>query len=180
MSEPDVFFSKVVIIGVGLIGSSFARALKQRNLCEQIVGCGRSLATLEDALALGVIDVAETDLQLAVQGADLVFLAMPIGATETVLASIAPYLEAKTIITDAGSVKCNVIDAARRVFGDLPAHFIPGHPIAGSERSGVAAGKADLFEHHKVILTPLPENSVSALAAVRAVWAKLGAEVIVM
>lgn len=180
MSEPDVFFSKVVIIGVGLIGSSFARALKQRNLCEQIVGCGRSLTTLEDALALGVIDVAETDLQLAVHGADLVFLAMPIGATETVLASIAPYLEAKTIISDAGSVKGSVIEAAQRVFGDLPSHFIPGHPIAGSERSGVAAGKADLFEHHKVILTPLPESSPSALARVRLVWEKLGAEVIVM
>lgn len=180
MSNDTVQLNRVVIIGVGLIGSSFARALKKQGLCEQIVGCGRSQATLEEGLALGVIDVAETDWQLAVQGADLVFLAMPIGATEAVLASIAPYLEAQTIITDAGSVKGSVIEAARRVFTSVPANFIPGHPIAGSERSGVAAGKADLFNQHKVILTPLPESSAVALERVSAVWKSLGAEVIVM
>lgn len=180
MFPPPVHLSKVVIIGVGLIGSSFARALKKWRLCEQIVGCGRSFATLEEGLALGVIDVAETDMRRAVQGADLVFLAMPIGATENVLAAIAPFLDARTIITDAGSVKGSVIEAARRVFGTVPANFIPGHPIAGSEQSGVAAGQADLFCHHKVILTPLPESSVEAVHQVSALWKVMGAEVILM
>lgn len=180
MFPPPVPLSKVVIIGVGLIGSSFARALKKWHLCEQIVGCGRSLATLEEGLALGVLDVAETDMRRAVQGADLVFLAMPIGATENVLAAIAPFLDARTIITDAGSVKGSVIEAARRVFGTVPANFIPGHPIAGSEQSGVAAGQADLFCHHKVILTPLPESSTEAVHQVSALWKVMGAEVILM
>ncbi|PCH92922.1 MAG: hypothetical protein COB84_10055, partial [Rhodobacteraceae bacterium] len=112
--------SKVVIIGLGLIGSSFARGLKKWGLCEEIVGCARSSSTLEKGLDLGVIDTAEKDLSLAVQGADLVFLSMPIGATEKILSTIAPYLGENTIVTDAGSVKGCVVEAAKRVFGEVP------------------------------------------------------------
>ncbi|MBV1871924.1 MAG: bifunctional prephenate dehydrogenase/3-phosphoshikimate 1-carboxyvinyltransferase [Gammaproteobacteria bacterium] len=172
--------SKVVIIGLGLIGGSFARGLKQAALCDQVVGCARSISTLEKGLALGVIDAAETDLTKAVQGADLVFLSMPIGATENILSVIAPHLEEHTIVTDAGSVKGCVVEATQRVFGETPLNFIPGHPIAGSEKSGVAAGTADLFLHHKVILTPVENHSPHALSIVRALWEALGAEVVLM
>ncbi|MBV1869684.1 MAG: bifunctional prephenate dehydrogenase/3-phosphoshikimate 1-carboxyvinyltransferase [Gammaproteobacteria bacterium] len=172
--------SKVVIIGLGLIGGSFARGLKQGALCDQVVGCARSTSTLEKGLALGVIDAVETDLTKAVQGADLVFLSMPIGATENILSVIAPHLEEHTIVTDAGSVKGCVVEAAERVFGEIPINFIPGHPIAGSEKSGVAAGTADLFLQHKVILTPVENHSSHALLTVRGLWEAMGAEVVLM
>lgn len=172
--------SKVVIIGLGLIGSSFARGLKKWQLCDQVVGCARSSSTLEQGLALGVVDAVETDLGLAVQDADLVFLSMPIGATEKILSSIAPHLGKNTIITDAGSVKGCVVEAAKRVFGTVPENFIPGHPIAGSEQSGVAAGKVDLFLHHKVILTPVSGHCPKAVLKVSELWEAMGAEVIIM
>ncbi|MBL4608592.1 MAG: bifunctional prephenate dehydrogenase/3-phosphoshikimate 1-carboxyvinyltransferase [Pseudomonadales bacterium] len=172
--------SKVVIIGLGLIGSSFARGLKKWGLCEEIVGCARSSSTLEKGLDLGVIDTAEKDLSLAVQGADLVFLSMPIGATEKILSTIAPYLGENTIVTDAGSVKGCVVEAAKRVFGEVPENFIPGHPIAGSEKSGVDAGTSGLFLHHKVILTPVSGHSPEAALTVTALWEAMGANVILM
>ena len=176
----DERLSKVVIIGLGLIGSSFARGLKKWQLCDHVVGCARSASTLEQGLSLGVVDSVETDLTKAVKGADLVFLSMPIGATENILSIIAPYIEEKTIITDAGSVKGHVIEAAKRVFACVPPNFIPGHPIAGSEQSGVEAGTAELFCHHKVILTPMPDHSHQAAAKVRALWEAMGASVIIM
>ena len=179
-SDVSAKFSKVVIIGLGLIGSSFARALKQQNLCEQVVGCARTQETLDKGLALGVIDSAETDAGRAVCGADLVFLSMPIGATEKVLSTIAPFLESYALVTDAGSVKGSVVRSVRNVFGVIPPNFIPGHPVAGSEQSGVTAGDAELFFNHKVILTPLPETAPASLERVRAVWQAVGADVILM
>lgn len=171
---------RVVIVGLGLIGGSFAMGLKAHGLCHEVVGCSRSRSTLDRGLALGVIDRAEPDIQAAVAGADLVMLAAPIGATEALLKAMAPALDGNTVVTDAGSVKGNVVAAARAVFGKVPPWFVPGHPIAGSERSGVEAAKADLYVNHKVILTPTPETDPEALNLVQHTWRGMGADVLCM
>ncbi len=173
-------FGKVAIIGLGLIGSSFARALREQKLAAQITGSARSARTCALAEEIGVVDKAFADPAEAVRDADLIFLAMPVQSTAVVLTAIKPALKAGAIITDGGSTKGNVVAAAREVFGELPAGFVPGHPIAGSEQSGVLAGKADLFLRHKVILTPLPESSPEAVARVRALWQAMGADVLEM
>lgn len=178
MSRP--LLGSVAIIGLGLIGSSFARALREQGLATRITGSARSQKTRALAESIGVVDVAYADPADAVRDADLVFLAMPVQSTEAVLRAIQPALRADAIITDGGSTKGSVVDAARRVFRTLPAGFVPGHPIAGSEQSGVMAGKASLFDKHKVILTPLPETSAHALHKVRLVWEAMGATVLEM
>jgi prephenate dehydrogenase len=172
--------SKVVVCGVGLIGGSFALAIKsalagRRDV--QIVGMGRTRAPLEQALKLGVIDAIETDWGNALKGADLVLLGMPVGQMEAVLRAMAPHLEAQTLVTDGGSTKSDVVAAARAALGDKIGQFIPGHPIAGAEKSGVAAAKPDLYVGKRVVLTPLPENSPEAVKAVRTVWEICGAKV---
>lgn len=171
---------RVVIVGLGLIGGSFAAALKKANKVNQVIGVSRSESTLEKGLALGVIDYAEQDLAAAVAGADLVMLAAPVGVTETLLRKMQPGLNGKTIVTDAGSVKGNVVAAAQSVFGEVPSWLVPGHPIAGSENSGVAAADADLYQHHKVILTPLPQSEPAAVATVKQAWEWCGAQVLTM
>lgn len=178
MSAP--LFRKVAIIGLGLIGSSFARALRERRLAGEITGSARSARTCALAQEIGVVDRAFADPAEAVRDADLVFLAMPVQSTEAVLRAIKDALRPDAIVTDGGSTKGNVVAAARAVFGTLPAGFVPGHPIAGSEQSGVLAGRANLYERHKVILTPLPESDPVAVARVRAVWEAMGAEVLEM
>lgn len=178
MSRP--LLGSVAIIGLGLIGSSFARALREHGLATRITGSARSQKTRALAESIGVVDVAYANPADAVRDADLVFLAMPVQSTEAVLRAIHPALRADAIITDGGSTKGSVVDAARRVFRTLPAGFVPGHPIAGSEQSGVMAGKASLFDKHKVILTPLAETSAHALHTVRLVWEAMGATVLEM
>lgn len=173
-------FNRVAIIGLGLIGSSFARALRENGLAKYITGSARSQKTGVLAEAMGIVDKAFANPADAVRDADLVFLAMPVQATETVLRAIRPALRADAIITDGGSSKGSVVAAVRAVFAMIPPEFVPGHPIAGSEQSGVLAGRADLFLCHKVILTPLPETSPDALARVRALWQAMGAEVLEM
>lgn len=173
-------FTRVAIIGLGLIGGSLARALKQQDLCETIVGCARSQETLEKALQLGFVDEGFLDPSAAVEQADLVILSMPIGATKVVLQAIKANIGESTIITDAGSVKASVIQDAKQVFGEVPAKFVPGHPIAGSEKSGVQAGYAELFKDHKVILTPLGHTDEQALNKVKALWLAVGSEVLLM
>ncbi len=169
---------RVCIIGVGLIGGSLARALHRAGIVDEVVGVGRDAANLKQALALGVIDRSCLDPAKGVQGADLVVLAVPVGAMHDVLARIAPALGAHTIVTDVGSTKGSVVAAARQVFGTLPARFVPGHPIAGAERSGVAASFADLFDTRRVILTPIDgETDPVALAQVRDMWLACGATV---
>ncbi len=172
--------NRVVVVGLGLIGGSFALSLKKNQLCLEVVGCSRSQTTLEKGLELGVIDRAEYDLATAVKDADLVLLAAPIGSTESLLRAMAPGLDGHTVVTDAGSVKGTVVAAARRVFGELPGWFVPGHPIAGSERSGVEAADSGLYENHKVILTPAHNTSPTALALVKATWQGMGADVVTM
>jgi prephenate dehydrogenase len=165
---------KVVIFGVGLIGGSFALALKGARAVDRVVGLGRNPANLQRALELGVIDEACND-PTAVAGADLVLLAMPVGQMGAVMGAIAPYLGAHTVVTDGGSTKQDVVALAYRKFQSRVSQFVPGHPIAGAEHSGVAAARADLYLERKVVLTPLPENSERNIRRVRAAWRICGA-----
>lgn len=173
--------NKLVIIGVGLIGGSFALALRNARMAKHIVGVGRSQQNIQCALERGVIDEIATDMTSALHNADLVLLAMPVGQTAHIMAQIAPHLQANTIITDAGSTKQDVIAAARH---HLPMqnrhHFVPGHPIAGTEQSGAKAAQADLYVNKHVILTPLPEASTDAVAQVSQLWQACGAQVSIM
>ncbi len=171
---------QLTIIGVGLIGGSLARALREAGAVGEVVGGGRDVAHLQRAQALGVITRYTTDLAVAVQGADMVLLAVPVGVMEAVLRTIAPQLPADAVLTDAGSTKGSVIAAAQRVFGTLPAGFVPGHPIAGTENSGVEASFAGLYRGRRVILTPTEASSAEAVERVRAMWLATGAEVMEM
>ncbi len=171
---------RLTIIGVGLIGGSLARALKAASECVEVVGYGRNADALQKALKLGVIDRAETDIAVAVRGADVIVLGVPVGAMETVLGELQPYLEPQTILTDVGSTKGSVVEAATKVFGKLPPRFVPGHPIAGTEMSGVEASFAELFQKRRVILTPDAGTDKEALETVRGMWQRAGAEVIDM
>ncbi len=168
---------RLCIIGVGLIGGSLARALRAANVCGEIVGCGRDAGQLERARELGVIDRAEIDPARAVEGADVVVLAVPVGAMAGVFELIAAHLSPETVLTDAGSTKGSVIAAARRVFGTVPPNFVPGHPIAGTERNGVDASFPELYQGRRVILTPLPESDRAAVEKVAAMWRAAGAVV---
>jgi prephenate dehydrogenase len=170
---------KLVVCGVGLIGGSFALALKAAlgRRAPRIVGMGRTRAPLEQALRLGVIDEIAPDWGSALAGADLVLLGMPVGQMEPVMRVMAPHLQPQTIVTDGGSTKSDVVAAARAALGARIGQFVPGHPIAGAEKSGVAAAKADLYREKRVVLTPLPENLPLDVAAVRVVWELCGAKV---
>lgn len=169
--------SKVVICGVGLIGGSFALALRKAGLVGHIVGVGRSQENLQRARELGVIDEVASDPALALKGADLVLLAIPVGQVGKIMAQISPHLEAKTIVTDAGSTKQDVVAAARSFLAGHLKNFVPGHPIAGAELSGVTAASADLFRDKNLVLTPLDETSVEAVTRVTELWQGCGARV---
>lgn len=171
---------QVAFVGFGLIGSSLARVMREQNLVERITAASRSSQTLATARQLGLIDIGYADPADAVRGADLVILAMPVNATESILRAIKPALSAQAVITDVGSTKGNVVAAAEAVWGQVPATFVPGHPIAGSEQSGVLAGRVNLFAGHKVILTPLPHTQADALALVTSLWQRAQADVLTM
>ena len=170
-------FGKVIVFGVGLIGGSFALALKEAGQVEEVVGFGRSLGTLTQALDLGIIDRVGANPGQEVADADLVLIATPVGQMPEIMARIAPYLGPETVVTDGGSTKSDVVAAARQAFGDKIGQFVPAHPIAGAENSGAAAAKADLFRERKVVLTALPENSVLNVARVRSAWEWCGAQI---
>ena len=167
--------NKVVIFGVGLIGGSFALALRKANAVQEVVGFGRSAATLEQAHQFGLIDRIGHDVEREVRNADLILLATPVAQMGEILQRIAPHLGADTLITDGGSTKCDVVAAARDKLGNKIAQFIPAHPIAGAEQSGPAAALADLYSGKKVVLTPLPENAPADVAIVRTAWQACGA-----
>ena len=171
---------KLVVFGVGLIGGSFALALKKRQAVARIVGVGRSRANLLAAQRLGIIDEIAIDPALAVSDADLVLLAVPLGQTAAVLAQIAPHLATKTIVTDAGSTKRDVIAHARKYLGAAFARFVPAHPIAGTEKSGARAAFAELFDGHKLIVTPEPGTDARAVGMVNALWKLAGMRVTTM
>lgn len=169
--------NKLCVIGVGLIGGSFARALKQAGACTQVIGCSRNEDNLKKAIELGVIDSYSTDPAEAVKGAEVVLLAVPVGSMESTLAAIKDSLSGETIITDAGSAKVRVLDAAKAVFGELPAKLVPGHPIAGNENSGVTAARDDLYQGRRVILTPHAHSDRAAVEQVARLWESAGAEI---
>lgn len=170
----------VLVIGLGLIGGSLAKALRCKGFSQKVTGFDLNSDELAAGVRLGVIDEAAEDLIEAVASADIVVLAVPVKATDKVLRLIAPALKAGAILTDVGSTKSNVVQAARDIFGELPPGFVPGHPIAGSEKSGVAASDENLFVRHKIILTPLPESAESAVLTVARMWLATGAEVLQM
>jgi prephenate dehydrogenase len=171
---------RLCIIGVGLIGGSLARALRDAGYCSEVVGAGRNPDKLQTALDLGVIDRYETDLSRAVAGADVVLVSVPLGAMGAVFSSIKGHLAEHAVVTDAGSAKGSVIEAARQAFGELPGCFVPGHPIAGTEQSGVEASFPGLYKDRRVILTPLAETETHALELVSDMWRAAGADVVIM
>ena len=175
--QQALFIDQLTVIGVGLIGGSLARALKERGLCGRVTGCGRNRASLERALRMGVIDVIEQDVSNAVKGADLVVIAVPLGAMPALLRQIDNALATGAIVTDVGSAKNSVVAQARENLGRALAAFVPGHPIAGSEQSGVEASRADLFAGRCTILTPVEETAREAVDKVRGLWEGVGAMV---
>ncbi len=171
---------KLAVIGVGLIGASCALAARAAGAVSQSVGNGRSQANLDRALARGAIDrglLLDADWAREVADADLVLIAIPVAQYRGVLPALAGALRHRTVITDAGSTKLDVVLAARETLRAKLAQFVPGHPIAGNERSGAEAGDAALYVGRQVILTPLPETSAEAVALVTDFWTACGARV---
>jgi prephenate dehydrogenase len=168
---------KLAIIGVGLIGGSVALALREAGAVREVVGCGRSEANLIQARELGIVDRYTHDVAEAVQGADMVLLAVPLGAMREALTAMQGHLKPGAVVTDAGSAKGSVVDDLQAVYGEVPDYFVPGHPIAGTERSGADAAFAALYRNRRVILTPLPETGSQALDAVERMWRHCGAEI---
>lgn len=168
---------RLAIIGVGLIGSSLALALKQARAVEQVVGCGRNQANLQKGIELGVIDSLYDNVAEAVKGADVVVVAVPLGAMQGIFEQMSSIISDHAIVTDVGSTKGSVIEAARIGLGKRLNQFVPGHPIAGSEKSGVEAGLADLYQNRKVILTPLAENAQSDIDKIADMWRQCGAKI---
>ncbi|MCV2218082.1 prephenate dehydrogenase [Thauera sp. Sel9] len=178
--ETSPLIGKLVICGVGLIGGSFALGLRRAGAVGRIVGIGRRREPLERALELGVIDEIADDWATALAGADMVLLAAPVGQMDTIMAAMAPHLDAGTVVTDAGSTKRDVIEAIQRHLGAQLLQIVPAHPIAGAEKSGVDAAFADLYVKRKVVLTPLPDSRADAVELVRAAWQACGASVVDM
>ena len=166
-------FERVAVIGVGLIGGSFALGLKAAKLCGHVVGIGRGAANLQLAKDKGIVDSIGSDAR----DADLILVATPVAQYPQVLASIAPRLKPSAVITDAGSTKRDVVAAARTALGARISQFVPAHPIAGAERSGAAAASAHLFRGKRVVLAPLQENTLESLTAVETAWTACGARV---
>ncbi len=173
-------FNKLVVFGVGLIGGSFALALRKAGAVKTIVGVGRNQSNLDDALGLGIIDAASIDPISAVADADFVFVATPVGQMQALLKKIAPRLGPTTVITDGGSTKQDVVACAFDALGNKFSQFVPGHPIAGTEKSGATAADANLYHRRKVILTPVLETDQAAIQSVRGAWRACLAEVHLM
>lgn len=168
--------NKLVVFGVGLIGGSFALALREAGMVRHVVGFGRSAGNLEAARAASVIDEIGSD-PAAVGDADLVALAVPVGQMADIFAAIAPHLGPQTVVTDMGSTKQDVVALARAHLGSRLARFVPGHPIAGAEKSGAKAARADLFRGRNVVITPLLETDPEACRCVARLWTACGARV---
>ena len=167
---------RIGVVGLGLIGGSFASGLKKRGLVEQIVGYDKDAASLASALEAGVIDCAASSVADSAKSVDIMIIAVPVLSVQSILEQI----PLNKIITDVGSVKAPIIEASRTVYGKVPEKLIPGHPIAGSEKQGVTSANPDLFENHMVILTPLKSTDENATEIIRKLWQSLGSEVIEM
>jgi prephenate dehydrogenase len=173
-------FRQLAIIGCGLVGGSFALAMRRARLVERIVGYSKSPSTIERALRMGVIDEGAESALMAVSGADIVLLAVPVSATESTFRAIATMIGPSVLVMDVGSTKRDVVDAARRVLKERAPSFVPAHPIAGKEHSGVQHADAALFEHKQVILTPMAQTSPSHVQTATDVWSAVGAQVLRM
>ena len=168
------------IIGCGLMGGSFALALKRAGIVKRVIGYSKSPSTTERAKKLGVIDVAAESALLAVAGSDIVLLAVPVAATETTFKAIRHLVEPGVLFMDVGSTKRDVVDAARRVLRERIASFVPAHPIAGKEQAGIQHADAALYNGRQVILTPLPQTAPDLVQKATDVWSAIGAQVLKM
>ena len=166
---------KLALIGVGLIGGSFAAALRKAGAVSQVAGFDADSDAIRTALSRGIIDRAATSAADAASAADLVVVATPVGAMRATFSEIAGALKTSAVVTDVGSTKCSVIDDARTALGAAFPRFVPAHPIAGGERPGVEHAAADLFRNHLVITTPVPATDASATALVEELWRRVGA-----
>ncbi len=175
-----MIINRLAIIGVGLIGGSLSLALKKAGEVGEVIGYSRTESVRQEALELGVIDRAANSIADAVKDADMIFLAVPMGAMASVLTELAPHLNNETIITDGGSAKAQVVAAARAALGQRFNQFVAGHPIAGTEKSGPSAAFSTLYNDHRVVLTPVAETNLAALEKVRVMWQATGAEVVDM
>ena len=173
-------FNQLGVIGCGLMGGSFALALKRAGLVKRVVGYSKSPSTTERAKKLGIIDTAAESALLAVSGSDIVLLAVPVAATEATFKAIRHLIEPGVLLMDVGSTKRDVVDAARRVLKERIASFVPAHPIAGKEAAGISHADATLYSGRQVILTPLPQTSPELLQKATDVWAAIGSQVLRM
>ena len=180
MTDRPPLFRRMAVIGLGLIGGSLASAVRRSRLVGEVVATDQRFEDVVIGLELGIIDTAAATIEEAVSGADLVVVAVPVRATESVLRELKPHLAEGAVLTDVGSTKASFVDAVQVVFGQIGPHVIPGHPIAGSEKSGVRAANPELFDSHKVILTPDDNTDVSLVARLSALWEGCGATVLTM
>jgi len=173
-----MLINNLSIIGVGLIGGSLARALRKAKLVGRVTGCNRSEKTLKKAVELDVIDDYFLNISEAVKDADLIVIGTPLSVSEKILPEVADSMSVNSILTDVGSVKGGIVNVARKALAEKFPNFVPGHPIAGTEKNGVEASYEDLFVDHRVILTPLEETSPKAHELVTQMWKSVGAEVV--
>lgn len=173
-------FQQLGVIGCGLMGGSFALALKRAGLVKRVIGYSKSPSTTERAKKLGVIDVAAESALLAVSGSDIVIIAVPVAATETTFRAIRHLVEPGVLFMDVGSTKRDVVDAARRVLRERIGSFVPAHPIAGKEAAGIEHADAGLYAGRQVILTPLPQTMPDLVQKATDVWAAIGSQVLKM
>ncbi len=169
--------NKITIIGVGLIGGSLARALKERNLAKVVFGYGRDQSRLEEAQKSNIIDAFSTNIKEAIHDANIVVIATPVGTFKNILGQIEPLISSNVIITDVGSTKSDIVHIVSDVLGDKSSCFIPVHPIAGKERSGFEVSDSKLYDGKKVIITPQETNSPESIDVIDQMWKNVGADV---
>ena len=169
--------NKITIVGVGLIGGSLAKALKEKNLAKTVFGYGRDRSRLEEAKKSNIIDDYSTQIEKAVNHADIIVIATPVGTFRNIFSEVKPLIVDDVIISDVGSTKTNIVDIAKEILGDKSQCFVPAHPIAGKEKSGFEASDGDLYIGKKVIITPIEDNSSESIQVIESMWKNVGAEV---
>ena len=169
--------NKITIIGIGLIGGSLARALKEKNLAKTVFGYGRELSRLEKAKKSNIIDDYSTQIEEAVNHADIIVIATPVGTFRNIFSEVKPLIVDDVIVSDVGSTKTNIVDIAKEILGDKSQCFVPAHPIAGKEKSGFEASDGNLYIGKKVIITPIEDNSSESIQVIESMWKNVGAEV---
>ena len=169
--------NKITIVGVGLIGGSLAKALKEKNLAKTVFGYGRDRSRLEEAKKSNIIDDYSTQIEEALNHADIIVIATPVGTFRNIFSEVKPLIVDDVIISDVGSTKTNIVDMAKEILGDKSQCFVPAHPIAGKEKSGFEASDGNLYIGKKVIITPIEDNSSESIQVIESMWKNVGAEV---